>query len=256
MTTANTNDTVVKSAETAFAIVETLREREGARITELAAELGMAKSTVHRHLNTLYRCGYITREGHEYHVGLRFLELSEHARDRRREYVLARDKVEELARETAERAQFIVEEHGQGVYVHLETGAHAVHTDSGVGKRIPLHATSAGKAILARWSDEAVERLLDEHGLEQLTDQTLTEREDLFAQLAEIRERGYSVNNQENTRGIRAVGVPVSGPDGRVIGALSVSGPTHRMKGDRLDHELPDLLLGTANELELNIMYE
>lgn len=251
----DTNGSGVKSIGTTFALIEGLRRLDGARITELSDDLGVAKSTVHRHLDTLYRRGYVVREGDEYHVGLRFLQLSEHARVRKPEYELARAKVEELARETEERAQFIVEEHGEGVYVHLETGRHAVHTDSGVGRRIPLHATSAGKAILAQFPDEYVRDILEGDGMTELTDHTITDPERLFEELTTIRERGYSVNDQENTRGIRAVGVPVTGPDGFVVGALSVSGPTHRMKGDRLDHDLPDLLLGTANELELNITY-
>ncbi|WP_254538537.1 IclR family transcriptional regulator [Halomarina litorea] len=251
----DTNTGGVKSIGTAFDVIEALRTLDGARITELSEELGVAKSTVHRHLDTLYRRGYVVREGDEYHVGLRFLQLSEHARLRKPEYELARAKVEELARETEERAQFIVEEHGEGVYVHLETGRHAVHTDSGVGRRIPLYATAAGKAILAQFPDEYVRELLDRDGMSELTDHTITDPDSLFEDLSTIRDRGYSVNDQENTRGIRAVGVPVSGPEGFVVGALSVSGPTHRMKGDRLERDLPDLLLGTANELELNITY-
>ncbi len=245
----------VQSVQTMLDVVEALRLLDGARVTELADELDVAKSTVHRHLDTLYRRGYVIREGDEYHVGLRFLRLSEHARVRRPEYELARAKVVELARETDERAQFIVEEHGEGVYVHLETGSRAVHTDSGVGRRIPLHATAAGKAVLAQFDDDHVRTVLDCHGMTAFTDHTITDRDRLFDELADIRERGYSVNDRENTRGIRAVGVPVVGPEGFVVGALSVSGPTHRMKGERLESTLPDLLLGTANELELNITY-
>jgi DNA-binding IclR family transcriptional regulator len=88
-----------------------------------------------------------------------------------------------------------------------------------------------------------------------LTDRTITDEDELFAELDRVRERGYSTNNEENIEGIRAVGVPVMHSEGRPIGALSISGPVHRMKGEWFDREIPDLLLGTTSELQLNIAY-
>lgn len=255
METSTKERRTVKTTETVFAILEILKERDGARITEVAEALELAKSTVHRHLTTLVEREYAVKEGDVYHVSLRFIELGEHARDRKKGYQLARTNVEELATETDERVQFIVEEHGWAVYVHRALGSHGVQTDPGIGKRIPLHATSAGKSILAYLPDDRVSWIIDQRGLPAITDHTITDREELFDDLESIREQGYSVNNQENVDGLRAIGVPVLRPDNRVLGALSVSGPTRRMKGDWFAHELPDLLLGTANELELNIAH-
>jgi len=84
---------------------------------------------------------------------------------------------------------------------------------------------------------------------------TITDPQTLYAELERVRERGYSVNKQENIEGLHAVSAPVMDTNGHVFGALSVSGPTHRMKGEWFEDELPDLLLGAANELELNITY-
>ena len=92
-------------------------------------------------------------------------------------------------------------------------------------------------------------------GLERQTQHTIVDPDALRTELDEIRERGYAFNIEESTNRLHAVGAPVTLPDGRVLGAISVSGPSHRMKGDRLEHEIPDLLLGIVNELELNIMY-
>lgn len=248
-------DNGVKTTQTAFAIVERLQELDGSGISELASEMGLAKSTIHRHLNTLQELGYVVREGDTFYVGLGFLNLGEYARTRKQEYVMAEPKVKEIARETEERAQFIVEEHGHGVYVYRARGSHAVRTDPGIGKHIPLHAVAAGKAILANLREQEVQRILNQRGLSQINEHTITNREALFEELKAIRKRGYSFNNQENIEGLRAVGVPVRGGDESVLGALSVSGPIHRMKGEWFESELPDLLLGTANELELNIKY-
>jgi DNA-binding IclR family transcriptional regulator len=254
---SNVNDTqdTVKTTETAFGILEHLLAADGARLTELASELGIAKSTAHRHLQTLYRREYVVREGDEFYVSLRFLEFGEQARGRKDAFSIIKGKVEELATETEERVQFIVEEHGRGVYVHRATGENAVQTDPGIGKRIALHSIAAGKAILAHLPDERVHEIVDRHGLEAVTDNTISDADVLFDDLEAIRDRGYATNNQENVKGLRAIGVPIRERDGGVIGAISVSGPTNRIKGPRLSEELPDLLLGTANELELNIAY-
>jgi DNA-binding IclR family transcriptional regulator len=249
------NDGTIQSVNVVVSILELLQERDGARVTEVAEELEIAKSTVHRHLKTLLLRDLIVKEGDEYQIGLRFLELGEYAKNRKPAYLLAEEKVEELAATTDERAQFIVEEHGRAVYVFRETGENAIQTDPGLGKRIPIHATSAGKAILAHLPQERVESILDTHGLESLTPNTITEKEALMNQLAEIRERGHSFNLQENITGLHAVGVPVKGDGGRIIGALSVSGPTKRMTDELLHTEVPQLLMGVANELELNIRH-
>lgn len=245
----------VKTTQTAFELLEHLQDNDGGQVSDIAKEMGLAKSTVHRHLSTLYEMGYVIKEGDIYHVGLRFLNLGEYARTRRDEYIMAKPKVEELAEETEERAQFIVEEHGYGIYVYRARGRHAVKTDPGIGKRIPLHAVAAGKAILAHLPEEKVSRIIEQRGLPSLTSNTITDREMLLNELETIRKRGYSFNNQENLEGLKAVGVPIQGANGEIIGSLSVSGPTHRMKGDRFESKLPDRLLGIANELELNIAH-
>ncbi|MFC4451281.1 IclR family transcriptional regulator [Halorussus aquaticus] len=245
----------VKTTETAFTIIEGLEELDGARVTELADHLGLANSTVHSHLSTLYEMGYVVKEGDEYLVGSKFLKLGEAVKERREAFNLIKPKVKQLAEETEERCQFIIEEYGRGVYLYRETGERAVWTDSGLGNRIYLHSTASGKSVLANLPESRVEEILDQWGLPALTENTITDRDELFEELSTIREQGYAVNKEESTEGLRAVGVPVMDGADELVGALSVSGPTHRMKGEWFDREIPNLLLGTANELELNLKY-
>ncbi|THE66130.1 IclR family transcriptional regulator [Salinadaptatus halalkaliphilus] len=245
----------VKTMETAFDIIETLVALDGGRISEVASELGLAKSTAHRHLTTLEELEYVVVDDGVYRPGLRFLQIGEQTRTRQEAYELAKEKVTDLAAETEERSQFIVEEYGRGVYVFRDTGQRAVHTDSEIGKRIPIHATAAGKALLATLSDERITEIIDHRGLPALTEHTITDESTLRSELEGIRDRGYSINQQENTIGLRAIGVPVEHGDGTPFGALSVSGPTHRFQGTLFEETLPNLMLGTANELELNIQY-
>ena len=252
---AENSDDTVKTTERAIDILEYLLEHDSARLTDIAADLGLAKSTTHRHLQTLYNREYVVKEDERYYLSLRYLEFGEQARNRKEAYGLVQSKVDDLAEQTAERVQFIVEEHGKGVYVYRATGERAVQTDPGLGKRVELHSIAAGKAILAQLPEQRVNEILERHGLRKLTAQTLSSREELFIELDEIREKGYSINNQENVKGLRAIGVPIRERDGSVLGAVSISGPTNRIKGERFEDEIPDLLLGTANELELNIAY-
>lgn len=247
-------DRSVKAAETTFSILETVNDADGIRLTELANELDMAKSTVHRYLQTLLKREYVVKEGDEYYVGLRFLDFGWTARTRKEGYRRAEEKVTQLAAETDERAQFLTEEHGMAVYVHREAGDHAVQTDPGIGKRISLHATAAGKSILAEWSDEQVEEYADS-GLPTCTAETISDPDSLLADIVEVRERGYGINRGELVEGLHAIGVAVTGPDEDVLGAISVSGPTNRMRGDWFETELPNLIMGYANEIELNLKY-
>lgn len=246
----------LETVERAFEIIEVLQETDGARVTELANQMDMAESTAHGYLTTLLHNGYLVKEGDEYSVGLKFLNLGGYAQQRKGEYKFAKKKTRELANETEERAQFIVEENGRGVYVHTETGSRAVRTDSRIGKLNYLHASAAGKAILAQSHQEKVETIIDRWGLPAVTENTITESESLYDELETVRTQGYSLNKEESTNGLRAVGVPIQRETGEVVGALSVSGPSNRLRGDIFKEELPELLLGVANELELKVQYE
>lgn len=249
------NRGTVQSDLTLLRILAALEEREGAGVTELADHLGIAKSTVHNHLSTLHDAGFVTKADGEYNLGLRFLDLGESARRQWEGTELIDEKVTMLAEETDERVQFIVEEHGKGTFLYRATGSQAVPTDTHIGKRIPLNAAASGKAILANLPDDRVREIAENGKFERRTEQTTTEYEELRPELDRIRERGYAVNREETTDGLYAVGAPVHRPDGSVLGALSVSGPAHRFKGRRFEEEIPDLILGAANEIELNLTF-
>lgn len=245
-----------KTTVRSLQIVEVVKEAQGATLSEVADELGLAKSTAFTHLETLRGFGYVTKDGEQYHVGMQFLHVGGHAVHRRPEHRMVKAKVRMVADDTDERAQFIVEEGGRGIYVFTDAeSATAVKADVWAGKWVDLHSTAAGKAILANLPHATVEQVIDRHGLPARTDSTITDRDELFEELERIRERGYAYNRGERIEKQRAVGVPVVGKFDEVLGGLSVSGPEHRLKGERFEADLPNLLLGVANELELNLAY-
>jgi DNA-binding IclR family transcriptional regulator len=246
------SDGAIRTGARMLSVIEVLNEEGGAGVTTVADRLGIAKSTAHAHLQTLHERRYLVKRDGEYRVGLRFLDLGQAARGPWDEDGLIESKVEQLADETEMRAQFLVAEHGEAVYVYRSTGKHSVPTDSRVGVRIPLHAVSAGKAMLAQFPEERVDKVVERHGLAAVTDNTISDRAELDAELERVRERGYARNDEESWKGVRAVGAPVLTPDGEVVGGLSVSGSAHRFRPD----EFSDLVMGAANEVELTMKYE
>ena len=245
----------VKSTDRTFRIVESLKRMDGARVTELARELDMANSTVHRHLQSLLENEYVVKEGDVYYLGMQFLDIGDYVRNRREVFRLAEDKVNQLAEKTDERGEFLVEEYGEVVFVHREIGDNAVQADSHIGKRLPIHATSAGKAIMAFLPDERVSEIIEQKGLGSYTENTITDEEILRDELEQIREDHVAFAQQEYIQRLNSVSVPIIDVNDQVVGALGISGPAHRIKGEWFQEEVPDLLLGFANELEIKMSY-
>lgn len=245
----------LKTIDRTIEIISAIQELDGVGVSELADHLGASPSTVHPYLASLLQARYLVKEGDEYHVGLRFLSIGGYASNRVEHYRFIKGKVNELVEMTEERAQFIVEEHGLGIHLYLNSADNAVQTDSRIGKEVPLHASAAGKSILANLGERRVDEIVEQWGLPAFTENTITDRAELDEELATIRDRGYSFNRSESIERLHAVGVPVIRPDGSVLGALSVSGPAKRIRGDRFEEDIPRQLLGVANEIELKIEY-
>lgn len=246
----------IKSDETLLTIIETLADQGETSIVEIAEETGLSKSTVYFHLATLEQHGLVAKTDSRYRLGLRFFDLGILTRDRQPLFAEAKPKTRELAEETGEKSWCFVEERGKIVYLYGSEGEHPAKTRSRPGQQKPLHTLAAGKAILAHLPDERREKILDHHGLTELTENTITDRAALREELEEVRERGVAFNNEESIAGLRAVAAPVKKADGGVYGAISIAGPAHRLTGDRLNEEMAQLVLGAANELEINLRYD
>ncbi|ELZ07599.1 IclR family transcriptional regulator [Natrialba aegyptia] len=245
------NDAGVSTTRKTFAILETLADADGVTITELTRRTEFTKSTVYRHLTTLADLGYVIERDGAYYVGFRFLEISEQARTRRRGYTAAKRSVFELGKETDERAVFIVEEEYEGVYVHR----YGSLSDTMIGKRRPLHSLASGKVILSEWDDDTVADFVATAGLDAITDNTITDPDTLAAELEQIRDQGYAVNNEEHMDGLRSVAVPVYTPDDDLLGALSVFGPTSRFTDEYVHDDLPNRLWDKAGEIRVTLAY-
>lgn len=249
---ANELTTLTKS----FTIIDFIQNNDGARTSEISDALDMPKSTVHRHVTTLVHHGYLCTEGDMFYPGLRFLDHGVYARNRHRAYSVVKTVVDQLAKETGERVQYIVEENSRGIHLYNKVGPRSIQTETRTGKRIYLHSAAAGKAILSELPEERVKEIVDECGLPPVSDSTITTEEEIYNELGIIRERGFAFSDGERIEGLRSVGVPVIGLDEKVIGALSVSGAKNRLSGERYEKGLPERLLGAADEVRLKLKYQ
>lgn len=245
----------VKTAQTTFKILETLKEQNEATVTELTEEFDLSKSSLHNYLSTLEQDGYVVKDGNTYRVGLRLLDLGGHARHKQRLYDIAKDEVTALAEDTGELANLLVEEHGKGIYLHRAHGEDAVKTDSYIGQQVHLHNTALGLAILAHLPRDRVNEIIDQHGMPSSTENTITERDELFQELERVREDGYALDDEARVKGLRCVAVPIINNNDDIEGAISISGPTSRFRDDRFQEKLPEKLQSVANVIELNITY-
>ena len=237
-------------------VIEALEELDGAGVTELADYLGLSKSSTHSYLATLREQQFVVKSGDTYELGLEFLYLGTAVRHNHTLYRHGSGEIEKLADETGEYVHLMAEQHGLERNVYKVAGENAVGAEYHAVKQQRadyLHVSSTGKAVLAQLERDRLERILDRYGLVERTEHTITDRETLYDELQRIRERGYAVNDEEEIRGIRAVGAPIVDSDGTVLGALSVSGPTSRFDGEFFYEELPELVIGSANVVEANV---
>lgn len=254
--TPETEGRQLKTVNTSLRIIEALVELDGAGVTELADHLDLSKASVHSHLSTLRGNRLVVKRDANYEIGLRFVTIGEYVKHHNRLYNAGKDPIDELAEKTGEYAHLMAEEYGRGIHLYKAKAEGAVakeYHQLNLERPDFLHYSSIGKAILAYLPDERVRAIYDEYGLPRRTENTITDFETLQTELQEVRERGYAVNDEEEIIGLRAVGAPVRQSNGSVLGAISVSGPLTRMKGETFETTIPEQVMQAANLIELNI---
>lgn len=249
----------IQSVLNSFEIIGIVRERQGARIRDIAENVDLSKPSIHTHLTTLCETGFLEKEGAEYKLGMEFIPAGEYVKNRLDIYHHSRPVVDDVLEESYEAVHLVVENDGLEMTVYETWGEDAVATNYHTRIRESpqhLHYSSTGKALLAHFSTEKIDEIIEKHGLTEQTPRTITDRDALFDRLELIRERGYAVNDEEELHGIRAVGAPIKTPGGDVLGALSVSGPKQKLAGEVLETTLPERVTHASNLIEINLDLE
>ncbi|MEJ5913533.1 IclR family transcriptional regulator [Pseudokineococcus sp. 1T1Z-3] len=240
-----TRDQTVQSVDRALSILQSLSDRGPSGVTEIAADVGIHKATTHRLLATLEARGMVSQDSDrgQYRLGPAASRLAARASGGDEVVVSCRPLCLELATQVGDTVNLVVSDGLQIITVDQAVGDAIVVSQDFVGKRDPLHATAAGKVFLAALPDDELdERLRGE--LTRYTPQTVTDPVALRAQLEAVREQGWATTTEEHELGLVVLAAPVREPDGEVVAAMTVSGPTYRVN----DGTLPEL---TARLLEM-----
>ncbi|MCA2221579.1 IclR family transcriptional regulator [Nonomuraea aurantiaca] len=242
------SNTSVQSVDRAIAILEILAREGATRVTDLAVQLDVHKSTAFRLLAALEQGGLVEQSGDRgrYRLGFGVVRLAGAATAQLDLSKESRPVCLRLAEAVGETVNIAVPQDGDAVNISQVRGPAAISGHNWVGQRTPSHATSSGKVLLAF----GALRLPAEPA--RYTPSTLTEAGRL--RLAEIRERGWATTVEELEVGLNAVAAPIRGSDGSVVAAVSVSGPSYRLTPERLP-EVGALLAEGAREISQRIGY-
>jgi IclR family pca regulon transcriptional regulator len=215
--------------------------RRGMGLSELAEQAAFDKATTHRLARILVRYGCLVQddETRRYRLGVRVLDLGFaylagiDLRERALPYM------QELAREFGGSVSLAQLDGADIVYLErIPASQWMVSLEMRVGSRVPAHGTSMGKALLAGLTDAQVRALLQGRKLQPLTARTITTTKQLLGQLAEIRSRGFALNDEETVIGLRSVAAAIRGHQGAPMAAVNVAVPTAQCSMERLVFEV------------------
>jgi len=268
---------VIESSQKLFRILEQVIERGGGGVSEIADATSLAKSTTHLHLQSLLATGYVVKRDDWYYPSLQLFEWGEKTRNGIEVYVRGRGEVDDLITKVQgvaklgvlesdsvrlayvkENTDDATEPSAQSISTEFNAESSSVVDNTGeyrnlLGKEMSVHATAIGKAVLAEMSRDAIQSIVDDHGLPRYTENTITDKSTLFEELDRIREQGYAIDAEEWTEDLSCIGAAITYDD-RPVGGVSISDPDGYMDGDLID-EIARRVINTANMIEVKLNY-
>ena len=227
----------VPSLERALKILEMLaHSKKGMALPEIARELGLPKSSTHCLLLTLERCGYLQRHAaaREYLFGFKLFSLANLSlagtglREQAAPYLQA------LMAKTRLTVHLAILEKEDAVLIDKIECPGLLRLSTWIGKRMDLHCTGVGKVLMAHLPEDELIRLINDYGLPRHNENTIGSMRKLKEDLKGIRQMGYSIDDEEDSIGLRCIGVPVWGQEGQVIAAFSLAGTTTQITPENL----------------------
>jgi DNA-binding IclR family transcriptional regulator len=242
-----TRDGGVQSVDRAITVLEILARRGEAGVSEVAAEIEVHKSTAFRLLGALEGRGLVeqTADRGKYRLGFALIPLAGAVADRLDVTKQGREICERLAEDLGETINVAILQEHYAVNVDQALGPSTVSTRNWVGRLTPLHCTSSGKVLLAHLPPARRRAVLTAGGTEPFTPHTLSERA-LEQDLEKVRRVGYATACEEYEVGLNAAAAPVLDRAGRVVAALSLSGPSYRLGPDELAESVGTLVAGAS----------
>ncbi|GAB6276545.1 MAG: IclR family transcriptional regulator [Rectinema sp.] len=226
----------IQSVDRAITILEFFsHDRPESRVSDIARDLNLNKSTTFGLLCTLERRGYVEQnpETGKYRLGLRILDLANVKLASFDVAQVAHPILSRLVDSLGETVHLAVYDHGEVIYIDKVEADNALRISSFIGKRNPAYCTGVGKCLLAFQPEAEIERVIAD-GLVARTSNTIIDKTQFRAELLAIREQERARDNEEFSFGLVCVASPIHDHKGRVCAALSVSAPTIRSSSDRI----------------------
>jgi IclR family KDG regulon transcriptional repressor len=236
---------LIQSLDRALNILEILADRDAPiALTELANEMGLDSSTVYRLVATLRAHGYAQQDDRDrrYFLGPKAIELGQKALSKFTLRSKGASFVRELASKTGETAHLASMVGGQPIYVDKRVGSGPLSISAQIGVAALPYCTATGKAIAAYLPDAELDRLLGQTELRKLTGKTIVDIEVLREHLAEVREQGYALDDEEYHPGIRCLAAPIFDHRGSVVGSIGISASVATLSGEKMARCVTTLL--------------
>lgn len=252
--------TTVQALDRAMVLLNALATDDKVTLTELSLRVGMSPSTAHRLLTTLQQHGVAEFEEttQNWMVGVEAFRIGSSFVRRIKIAEAGRNVMRDLMEDTGETANMGISDQGDVVFISQVETSNPIRAFFRPGTRAHMHASGIGKALMAEFARADVEKILQKKGLPAFTPKTLTSADALMADLAAIRARRWSLDDEENNLGMRCLASPIFNEFSEPVAGVSISGPTARLDDDRLGElgprvrraagEITELIGGVAPE--------
>jgi len=245
------------AVERALAMLEAVaQEPEGLSNAEISRKLKIPKSSASYILRTLESQGYLNRdeESGKYRVGLKILSLSRGALSGIDVREVALPIMRHLMEKTNLTCHLAILDGPDAVYIEKVEPHGFLRVDTWVGRRMRVHATSVGKALVAYIPQERLEKIISQSGMEKRTPKTLTTMPRLLKELEKVRAQAYAVDDEENNLGARCLGAPIFDQDGTIEASLGLSGTTQQVNSQTMPH-IVEALKDAARHISMQLGY-
>ena len=244
----------IQSLDGALDVLDILSDSDGMTLTELSVKLSRSPSTIYRILNTFAKRSIVEIDAavQTWHVGPAAFRLG--SSFLRRSSILERSRpvMRSLMEEIGETANLGIEKSNSVLFISQVECLETIRAFFPPGTQSPMHASGIGKALLSLFPQDRLDKMLRKQTLEKFTDRTITDADALRRELKDIREKGFALDNEERTVGMRCIAAPIIDLHGEAVAGISVSGPTNRMTESRLE-QISQLVREAAKTLSQSL---
>lgn len=246
---------ILSSLNNALQLIDFLADYGPLPLVEISAKLEFGKSSIYRMLSTLEQAGYVEKTKNlEYRLSTKFISLSSKVLEQRNDNEIILDyliKIKDKFNESTHHG--IINSNCEVLIVNKVSGDRSIRMASEIGGTLPTYASSLGKCIMANNLNEENMKNLKKLEFKKLTENTITNYDDLIKELEKIKKLGYSIDNEEAEDGLTCISVPIFDYTNKNNSAISISGPTSRLLKNK--DEIIKFMIETGHELSKDLGY-